>query len=240
MAKDDKSFKELLSEAPLAAKADTVTVIGALARATEADKFELTLADGHSVTLETNAVKSFTRLGSAVGQVLVQLELDAKLLPKDLDLLKPALFQKPPHKDINKPPNSDFPTKTPYEDLLRPYFVHQKPLYSDPKAPYYDFHGTGVLDVINTGIADTPHTGVADTLGTGLADTPGDPFHTGVAAAGAAPFALATPHQAPAETLAAMMQLYARSTPVSDFYSPPVVDYPVTTFWGDYHWPWQA
>ena len=85
MANEEKSFNELLSEAPLAANTDTVTVVGVLARTREPSKFMLTLANGQSVTLETQAVKSFTRLGSAVGQrELVQLELDAKQAPNDL------------------------------------------------------------------------------------------------------------------------------------------------------------
>jgi hypothetical protein len=81
MAHEEGSFEELLSEAPLAPKLDTITVVGALSRSREPEKFVLTLANGHSLTLERKAVKSFTRLGGAVGQVLVQLELDAKLGP---------------------------------------------------------------------------------------------------------------------------------------------------------------
>jgi hypothetical protein len=60
VADDNKSFQELLIGAPLAAKADTMTVIGVLARAPETENFVLTLADGSSVTLGTNAVKSLS------------------------------------------------------------------------------------------------------------------------------------------------------------------------------------
>jgi hypothetical protein len=191
MADDDKLFKELLSEAPLAA--DTVTVVGALARTHEPDKFVLALADGHSVTLETKAVKSFTRLGGAIGQLLVQVELDAKLVPKDLYLTHPG--------GGGKPPSSDWqhaPPPTLWES------IQIKPS-NDP-------------------------------LGGGATALEPEPSPWARIAGGLAPFALTTPHQAPAETLAALMQLYAVPNTLPAFQDIPITGYARdhgTPFWHD-------
>ena len=165
MADDDKSFKELLSEASLAA--DTVTVVGALVRTHEPDKFVLTLADGHSVTLETKAVKSFTRLGGAIGQLLVQLELDAKLVPIDLYRQTGGTA---------KLPSFDFPRVVPtlWESIqIKP---PNDPLGLNPV-------GSGTVNPVGV-------------------------FGGGGTAVRPEPFALATPHQAPAETRAALQFRY--------------------------------
>jgi len=194
MAKGDKSFKELLAEAPLAEGAATTTVFGTLARSTEADKFVLTLANGQSVTLPTNAVKSYDRLAGAIGQVLVQLELDTKLLPKELDQLN--LENTPAWFDTHKLPIVDMGT------------------LAVPDYPTVVEH-TGIVDQPTTGIADHPTTAIADVLsvGTGAADIGGTlaeqigPYGPVYGGGTVAPFALATPHQAPAETVAALTQM---------------------------------
>jgi hypothetical protein len=84
MAKLDSEFEKLLHEAPMAADADTVTVIGALTRTADAARFNLTLADGRTVTLDVDAVKSAKAIAGAIGQSLVQVTLDAKRVPETL------------------------------------------------------------------------------------------------------------------------------------------------------------
>jgi hypothetical protein len=110
MAKQESDFAELLKAAPLAADPDTVSLVGTLARSPDPARFVLTLADGQSVTLEVEAVKSAKALAGAVGQSIVQLEIDAKRLPDYLlaggykaraDVVKTQLG------DIHKPLASD-------------------------------------------------------------------------------------------------------------------------------------
>jgi|HubBroStandDraft_4_1064222.scaffolds.fasta_scaffold62295_3 hypothetical protein len=84
MAKDEGDFRKLLSEAPMAPDADTVTVVGILARTPDAARFVLTLPDGRSVALDVDAVKSAKAIAGAIGQSVVQLELDAKCIPENL------------------------------------------------------------------------------------------------------------------------------------------------------------
>jgi hypothetical protein len=209
MADDDKSFKELLSEAPLAA--DTVTVVGALARTHEPDKFVLALADGNTVTLETKAVKSFTRLGGAIGQLLVQLELDAKLVPKDLYLTHPG--------GGGTPLGSDWHHYAPPPTLWES--IQIKPP-NDPLG----------LNPVGSGTVN-PVGGVFGGGGTAVEPEPSPWVRT----AGAfAPFALKTSRQAPAETLAALMQLYAVPNTLPAFQDIPITGYVRdhgTPFWHD-------
>jgi len=84
MAKEENEFQKLLSEAPAAPSADTITVMGALARSADPTRFVLTLPSGQSETLEVAAVKSAKKIAGAVGQSLVELELDAKRVPEDM------------------------------------------------------------------------------------------------------------------------------------------------------------
>ena len=84
MAKAESDFQKLLSEAPMAHASDTVTVVGALSRAADAAHFNLALPNGRTVTLDVDAVKSAKAIAGAVGQSLVQLELDAKRIPEGL------------------------------------------------------------------------------------------------------------------------------------------------------------
>lgn len=83
MAAKTKSFSELLSEAPLAAAEETVTLAGALGRSSQAGKFVLTMGPGQSLTLDQSAVKSYEVLGGGVGQLLVQVEVSKDKLPAE-------------------------------------------------------------------------------------------------------------------------------------------------------------
>lgn len=80
----ERKFDELLSEAPLAAKEDTITLVGALQRSHEPGKFVLAMGGGRNVTLDVAAVKEHQVLGGAVGQRLVRLEVDRKKVPNDV------------------------------------------------------------------------------------------------------------------------------------------------------------
>ncbi len=95
MAKDESEFQKLLAEAPMAPSADTVTVVGILARTADAARFVLTLPDGRTETLEVAAVKSAKAIAGAIGQTLVQLELDAKRVPESVRDQRPLNFKTP-------------------------------------------------------------------------------------------------------------------------------------------------
>jgi hypothetical protein len=84
MSKLESDFQKLLSEAPMAPDADTITVVGILARSPDTDRFILTLANGRTETLDVDAVKSAKIISGAIGQSVVQLELDAKRVPGNL------------------------------------------------------------------------------------------------------------------------------------------------------------
>lgn len=83
MAEKKKSFTELLSEAPLAAPEETVTLVGALGRSSHAGKFVLATGPGASITLDVSAVKNYQVLGGGVGQVLVQVDVDRDKVPAE-------------------------------------------------------------------------------------------------------------------------------------------------------------
>ncbi|HUC61498.1 MAG TPA: hypothetical protein VMF53_06040 [Alphaproteobacteria bacterium] len=204
MAKTDKSFEDFLSEAPLAPDTSTLTVVGALSRVPEPGKFMLTLADGRSVTLETKAVKSFTPLGGAVGQSLAQLELNAKLVPKDFGAA---------------------PVAHNVHTVLATDPIHAPTLpMTDPKLPIFD------LTVLAYDHLKPP---IVDSLQLKpVADPPwmggGDPSIAPVAGAGVSPFALATAHQAPAGTVAAVEQAGLHSpftTSIYDYITLPFFDH---------------
>jgi hypothetical protein len=81
MADETKAFSKLLSEAPLSANDDTVSLVGALGRSTQAGKFVLALGPGNSVTLDVDAVKGHHVLGGGVGQLIVQVDIARDKVP---------------------------------------------------------------------------------------------------------------------------------------------------------------
>jgi hypothetical protein len=81
MAGKDKSFEELVKEAPPAPAEGTVSLVGTLARSGEPGKFVLTLQDGSTLTLETAAVKGHEVLGTSVGQTIVRVDVEAEKIP---------------------------------------------------------------------------------------------------------------------------------------------------------------
>jgi hypothetical protein len=155
MAQEQKSFEDLVKEAPAAPAAGTVSLVGTLAQASEAGKFVLTLQDGSAVTLETAAVKGHTVLGTSVGQTIVRIDVKSDKIrnnPQPLPWYRSDPEPAPWYRPVPKHPILD---KYPWEE----------PVHPGPKHPY------------------------------------GDPDFGSSQLGGVAPFALATPHQAPAGTL---------------------------------------
>jgi hypothetical protein len=83
MATQETDFKELLSRAPAVRDADTVTVVGAIARSSDATKFVLVTADGQTFTLDVAAVKKHNVIADSIGHLVVELDLDATKIPAE-------------------------------------------------------------------------------------------------------------------------------------------------------------
>jgi hypothetical protein len=88
MAERHSEFEKLLSEAPMASDVDRVTLVGSLARTSDPGCFVLRMPDGRSAKLEVDAVKSAKTIAGGVGQSLVELEVDATRVPKEVFGLK--------------------------------------------------------------------------------------------------------------------------------------------------------
>lgn len=174
MPKDDKSFAELLKEAPKSHEADTVTLSGRLARSEDPDKFVLYVGDGQPLTVSVSAVKKHTVLGQSLGHPIVQLEIERKDLP-------------------TSQADEGIALKNPGVDTLIENFNHTRlgDRYSwpyslenpNPNKPMQDkmFHDGQILKIIEDG-----HFGHR-----------GQP--PGADPAARVPFSLATPHQAPVQ-----------------------------------------
>ncbi len=204
VANDEKTFAALLSEAPLSQKSDTVTLTGALARSPEEGKFVLMQGDGSSLTLDTDAVKSHTVLGGSFGQQIVQVELDPEKVPKEVteqtQAINPLYVDRTGAGDVpldHRPdigyaptlPLADHPFTNPLQDhpFTNPFLDH-------PHTPPH------IGADVHTGLADV-HTGAADVV-RGMESMPLSEENT--LPSYDMPFALATGHQAPADTLAQM------------------------------------
>ena len=97
MPTPDKSFQDLLAEAPMGQEFTSRFLYGGLARTAESSTFLLNLADGSSLTLPTAAVKSHTVVSSSFGQPIVQVELDTKALSTEQLAAVPFALQTPHH-----------------------------------------------------------------------------------------------------------------------------------------------
>jgi hypothetical protein len=85
MANVQQSFSDLVKEAPPAAPMGTVSLVGTLAQASEAEKFVLTLHDGSMVTLNIASVRKYAVLGTTADQTIVRVDVDAtKKVPAQL------------------------------------------------------------------------------------------------------------------------------------------------------------
>ena len=194
MAREEKSFEDLVKEAPAAPAAEIASLVGTLAQSSEPGKFVLTLQDGRPVTLETASVKGHTVLGTSVGRTIVRVDVDAANMPAGA--VAPS-FTDP---NINKPPFLDHTLA--WRDHPKPIWEEKPSWLDQPWAPDpYPLSGgpvqagrtapfslatahqappgalaalqgasnvgvfTGYIDV-HTGYFDV-HTGVADVTGVG-------------------------------------------------------------------------
>lgn len=196
MANNEKSFDELVKEAPLAPTAGCTSLVGTLSRSSEAGKFVLTLQDGNAVTLNTADVKAHMVLGATVGQTIVRIEIDSEKIPA----INPQPL--PPRANIAGTqftlPSIDFATIAAADriftipDIDHPFTT---PAWRDFTYAWWDHHGTPpAIDYF------PPGTGFADqigpnTLAEGIPDPMGG-FGGSAQTARLAPFAMATPHQA--------------------------------------------
>jgi hypothetical protein len=215
MAEKKKNFGDLLNDAPLATQEDTVTLVGALARSSRPGKFVLTLSPGNSVVLDVAAVKDYSVLAGAVGQTLVQVEVDRTKLPENVQ-------------------TSASPATLPAYELKSPVF--------DRTLPYIDFSTLPVIDNPTQPVIDELRTiPIVDQGGKGIFEgLPGDPGDPGDPYAAGAPFALATAHQAPESALALAQGVQG----IGAFRTVPVLDYTlaardVTHPWSDIKNPWR-
>jgi hypothetical protein len=182
MADEKKSFSDLLSEAPLAASEDTVSLVGALARSSKPGKFVLVLSQGGSVTLDVKAVKAHHVIGGGVGQLLVQVDVDRAQVPDSA-------------KEAATPAGTTF---TGIHDIKHPIldkYPWEEPVRTHPET---DLGAAGVNP------AGGPFTGFHDIKHPILDKYPWEePVRTNPEI-DHAPFALATAQQAPPASLSAM------------------------------------
>ena len=200
MAEEDKSFAALVAEAPPAPAEGVVSLVGTLARSSEHGKFVLILQDGQTITLETAAVKGHAVLGASLGRTIVRVDVDAGKVP--------AIGPQP------------------FAQMTVAAQDTQSGTVRDFQTGAVDH--TGFHDVGTEPGADAPITGafLDHGFGTGLYDTSplvekppiSDAFPA--QAGGIMPFALATPHQAPANVLEALNPFaivsHVRKIPGSD------------------------
>jgi hypothetical protein len=188
MAEKKKSFSDLLSEAPLAPAEDTVSLVGALARSSQAGKFILALSQGNSITLDVDAVKGYQVIGGGVGQLLVQVDVDKTKVPQAAAVAEPAKLPVTGVHDL-KSPIADYkhPTldKYPWEEPVRTH-PETDVSFTAHASPNLTF--TGIHDYKHPTLDKHPWEEVVHT-------NPETDL---------APFALATPQQAPASALEAM------------------------------------
>jgi hypothetical protein len=181
MASEDKSFADLVAEAPGAPAEGTVSLVGALAKSREAGKFVLTLQDGRTVTLETSAVKGHTVLGSSLGRAIIRIEIEASKAPTlgprrfGRSTISPLLRNTGAWDQIGYGDGDDTPPFTSEKDPVEsdPFTSEKDPNEKDP------FESDPIQEKDPTGEG----TGSYEELD---------------------PFALATPHQAPPNVVRAL------------------------------------
>lgn len=190
MVNEDRSFKELVSEAPLLTTATTVTLAGTLSRSDDQGKFILTLGNKRSVTLDVDAVKDHKVLGSAGGQHIVEVEVDVDRLPPEHTSPTQGLMGSP----------GEYKFKFVWHD---PQTVYWLDVQNPPKSPFHDTHPGIAPDVTISVLDNKP---VYDEFAGPVAvPAGGDPWGGVIGSRqSVAPFALATAQQAPASAIAAM------------------------------------
>lgn len=232
MATDKRSgnneFLAFLRDAPTleeASSQDTTEITGAVSR-TEEGKFAITTGDGQTLELEVGAVQRFRPVDSPGFARIATLQVSSEALKNaSLRPIKPLFKEmiKDPIKDVvgdgKYPPGDKFPPLDKHPPLDT---VTAKDLRTDPLADHKGIATDFIAD--HKGIVTDPtrdKLGIKDPIfdpkhileGTG----PGDPITTpdptqgidpatlataAAAGQGPMPFAMQTPHQAPAHLLA--------------------------------------
>ena len=199
MANEDKSFKELVDEAPLHTSAAPVVLAGTLSRSDDPSKFILTLGDNRRLTLDVDAVKRHKVLGTVGGQQIVEVDVDPDKVPPDVASLTPGL----------QGASSAYKFKFVWHDPQTLYWFDPP---SPPKSPIVDTH-PGVAPDVTLSVLD--HKPIYDEVSGPVTVPPGgDPLEGfGGSRQAFAPFALATAHQAPPAAIAAMQASAASLSP---------------------------
>jgi hypothetical protein len=165
MASKDKSFEELVKEAPPAPAAGTVSLVGTLAQSSEAGKFVLSLQDGTALTLEIADVQGHEVLGTSVGQTIVRVDVEAEKLPPVSSI--PGAGGAVPFASATA---SQAPLNAVAALQGAGQFLAPTAFSADVTSGIADVN-TGAADVVNTGAADAVTTGVRDVVHyTGVAD----------------------------------------------------------------------
>ncbi|MDN7176979.1 hypothetical protein M0D69_02880 [Caballeronia sp. SEWSISQ10-4 2] len=177
MPNEEKSFQELLAQAPEDEEQNQLVLHGAIARSKDPGTFVLKLQSGRSLTLPVDAVRSYKLLARSFGSLFVEVEIAVDKVPSEIanaELNAPVAQMKSPfekgHLDLSHPALDIWP-KGPYP-FTDHTFPNQPEFIEGPVGGGYEQGWTG------------PASGIA----------------------GMTPFSLAAPHQVSPEYLAAMMQ----------------------------------
>ena len=208
---DERSFAELLADAPRAADEKHVTLVGTLGKSDDPKTFVLYVSDGSPHTIDVAAVKKHTVLGHSVGRAIVQIEVDREHLPESLSQLGGLGYS------LNEGAGTgvaDIGHTTPVTDHLTIAIFDVA-----PTAAFID-HGTpAYLDTIGTIVGADQHGTLQETI-----SDPGTVIDPALryAGAGISPFSLALQHhvaQAQIEALASwnpgQRTYYGYPTPLS-------------------------
>jgi hypothetical protein len=225
MAKEEKKFEELLSQAPEDEEQKQLVVVGAIARTKDRGTFNLKLENGRSVTLPVDAVLSSKLLARSFGSLFVELELSIDKLPSELAgdaELGGSFPQVKGLADVKtafvrdhhlKTPNGDYTYTTPgqwdisYLALGAPSAQIKTPVHDLPglKGPDWDVkqHHLDTIWESNAVPDKLPTRDIAGPVWGGFEQGSLNPAY-GVS--GMTPFSLAAPHQVSTAYLAALQQ----------------------------------
>lgn len=220
-----KSFGEFLKGVATAADAaKTTRLVGTVHRGEKEGAFTLTLASGHALDLSAADVSNFNVVRDGANPT-VEIDVPVEKLPRTW----PPKLIKEGHKETAKdiikevaldPGGPKHPGKDPLKDVVKEGIkdAFKDPIKEGIKDGIQDpiFEGTGPIDPVKHAGLDTLDEGVGGGIGGGGGDPAagraGAGGAAGVGAAGGglgggihpfmAPFAMATPHHAPAAAVA--------------------------------------